>query len=241
MSNLFSANFWAVNHLRAPFNVPFLILDQARSLYTHGTNPSATLLMLLFPIPWHLPNPDPLPVALRAEKKREAFYKRHANIFLLRNHILFRARDTPTRALYRLYDAICFQDEVEMVHETTYIWYRHTWALNQWPNPRDTDPDRYTVLAAIVEELVRAFNFRLTMGLCRDIRKVRQRTRAERRARIPQPLESVPSWPSAVPPARSRIILMDDEKRKYFENKGRTATAFDQRDILVAAGGMFFV
>ena len=30
------------------------------------------------------------------------------------------------RAMYRLYDAICFQDNIEVKHEVTYIWYQHT-------------------------------------------------------------------------------------------------------------------
>jgi hypothetical protein len=51
-------------------------------------------------------------------------------------------------AMYRLYDVICFQDNIEVKHEVTYIWYQHTGRLKEGPDPCDTDPDRYTILAA---------------------------------------------------------------------------------------------
>ncbi|KAJ7280711.1 hypothetical protein C8J57DRAFT_1057562, partial [Mycena rebaudengoi] len=70
---------------------------------------------------------------------------------------------------YRLYDTICMGDGVEMRHEAVYIWLQHSWRLSAWPEPIDTDPDRYMMLAGTVEELVRAFNWRLERGLHRDI------------------------------------------------------------------------
>ncbi|KAJ6565115.1 hypothetical protein B0H10DRAFT_2113546, partial [Mycena sp. CBHHK59/15] len=136
------------------------------------------------------------------------------------------------------------QDEVEMKHDlATYIcqWYSYTWRLSESPDPRDADPDRYTMLAAIVEEEpVRAFNFRLKMGLCRDIEKER------RRARIPQSLESPSSWAARVPPARKRIVLMNDEIGDINRLQGDTfpeppTTVFEHRDILALTGALFFV
>ncbi|KAJ7667337.1 hypothetical protein B0H14DRAFT_2213434, partial [Mycena olivaceomarginata] len=87
------------------------------------------------------------------------------------------------------------------------------WRLSEWPNPRDPDPDRYTMLATIVEELVRAFNWRLGTGWCRDLDEERRpySTRAQRLVRTPQPPESVPSWTLAVPPAQQTLVLMSDE------------------------------
>ncbi|KAJ6554084.1 hypothetical protein B0H10DRAFT_1675662, partial [Mycena sp. CBHHK59/15] len=132
---------------------------------------------------------------------------------ILRRTVLFRARDTPTCALYRLYDAICMQDEIETKHEATYIWHRHTWWLTEWPDPRDSDPDRYNMLAAIVEELVRAFNWRLKIGWCRNLDEERRRysTRAQRLARTPQPLEAAPGWTLTVPVSPRTLILMSEE------------------------------
>ncbi|KAJ7242317.1 hypothetical protein C8J57DRAFT_1526352 [Mycena rebaudengoi] len=92
-------------------------------------SPSANLVVL-FPIPWHFATPAPLPVT-SFDTTPGAFYRRHTkNIRMLRHVKLFQYRDTQMRALYRLYDAICMQDEVEMKHEALYIWCQHSWQLN---------------------------------------------------------------------------------------------------------------
>ncbi|KAJ7431469.1 hypothetical protein B0H11DRAFT_851731 [Mycena galericulata] len=245
IENLFRLNLWIYYHLPAPLNVPFIIIHQTRHIHVHGIHPWATTLMLLFPLPWHFTNPPPLPVH-GFDTEPGVFYRRHENILMLRNQVLFQARDTPMRALYRLYDAIGTQDETEIKHEATYIWSRHTWRLSEWPDPRDTEPDRYIVLAAIMEELVRAFNWRLSMGFIREAPRERRRTRAERRARIPQPLESTPDWTSMVPPARQRIVLLNQCARDKVDEEANAisdppVTAFERHDILTFAGGLFFI
>ncbi|KAJ6565134.1 hypothetical protein B0H10DRAFT_2445211 [Mycena sp. CBHHK59/15] len=69
------------------------------------------------------------------------------------------------------------------------------------------------------------------------------RARAERRARIPQPLESQPSWAARVPPARKSIVLMRDEIRDIYRLHGDTfpeppTMVFEHRDILALTGAL---
>ncbi|KAJ7809124.1 hypothetical protein B0H14DRAFT_2867668, partial [Mycena olivaceomarginata] len=220
-----------------PLATVFLVIHQMRHIYTECVNPSSPCLGT------HLFSP-PLPVNTEFDLTPGAYYQRYENIRTLRHTVLFQARDTPTCALYRLYDAICMQDEIETKHEATYIWHRHTWRLSQWPDPCDPDPDRYNMLAAIVEELVRAFNWRLKIGWCRNVAEERRRytTRAQRLARTPQPPESVPGWTSAVPPAQQTLVLMSEEvkMRAGIQNDAIPApptTAFDHRNILALSGG----
>ncbi|KAJ7908961.1 hypothetical protein B0H13DRAFT_1715085 [Mycena leptocephala] len=162
---------------------------------------------------------------------------RHENILMLSNGVLFKVRDTPMRAMYRLYDAICFQDNIEVKHEVTYICYQHTWLLNEWPDPCETDPDRYTILAAIVEELVRAINWRLETGFCREVaeeRRQARQARVERRRRAPQPAEYAPTWVAAVPRQQSEYFLGAIAPGLAF---CRTPTAFHNRNILAIVDG----
>lgn len=71
---------------------------------------------------------------------------------------LWRARDTPLRSLYRMYEAMMSDVYVVIGTETEYFWYQRRWSLDSIPDPRDPDPIRYAVLACLVEELVVAFN-----------------------------------------------------------------------------------
>ncbi|KAJ6465949.1 hypothetical protein C8R47DRAFT_1025580 [Mycena vitilis] len=236
----FEMNLSISRRLGPRFGLPFLIIYQLWVVHAKCENPWSTNLVLLSPIPWRFFNPAPLPVTV--DTTPEAFYKRHPNIRLLRHQILFQARDTQLRALYRLYDAICMADEVEMKHEAVYIYYRPSWRLSDWPDPRDPDPDRYAVLAAIMEELVRAVNYRLNRGFSRVTAEELRLKAKQRRARIPLPLERPPSWTSAVPPAREKLSLLTDiHKEIYGEDiPDPPVTAFHRRNILAIAGAIFF-
>ncbi|KAJ6602219.1 hypothetical protein B0H10DRAFT_2080662, partial [Mycena sp. CBHHK59/15] len=129
------------------------------------------------------------------------------------------------------------QDEVEMKHDlATYIcqWYSYTWRLSESPDPRDADPDRYTMLAAIVEEEpVRAFNFRLKMG-CVGTSRRKDGARGFRSRLSRRP---------AGPPG---IVLMNDEIRDINRLQGDSlpeppTMVFEHRDILALTGALFFV
>ncbi len=165
--------------------------------------------------------PPPLSVESLVElstRSPDYIYERHDNINKIRNFDLFASRDTQQYALYRLYDAVCTQHHNEMVHEATYIWNRDEWSLADWPDPQDTDPVRYTVLAGIMEMLVEAFNWRMNLGFCRNRERQRRKTRSERR--IPEgPPESVPAWAAKVPPAKEKVVLFkpgtDDWTMKF--------------------------
>jgi hypothetical protein len=89
--------------------------------------------------------------------------------------------------------------------ECEYMWQRHSkkWALRSVPDPRDPDPLRYAMLASIVEELVKAFNWRLQHGMRRNGKHVR------RSMGNPWPEyepEVVPSWTAFVPPIREEDL-----------------------------------
>ncbi|KAJ3825171.1 hypothetical protein F5880DRAFT_271541 [Lentinula raphanica] len=223
-----------------PFNVPFFIIYQTRAIFDHCQKPGRMLFMLFFPLPWRLSNPTPLPVSeLANNSSPNAFYERHDYIPVIRNMLIFKWRDSRTRALYRLYDAICLRDEMETVHEATYIWGRLNWQLEDWPDPQDPDPERYAVLAGIMEGLVESFNWRLGLGMCRDPRKA-SRKRREKRRGDPEPLEQCPSWPNNVPPS-PRTVFLSMKHRSMEQVEASTRPYFKRRNIIGNTGSLMFV
>ncbi|KAJ3769596.1 hypothetical protein FB446DRAFT_747222 [Lentinula raphanica] len=237
---LYDLLFKVVEALPKPFDIPFEVMYQTRPIIRRSLRPWHMLFRLFFPFPWRLPNPNPLPVSFLASiSSPHFFYERHDFLPTIRNLLLFRWRDTRTRALYRLYDAICLQDHVESVHEATYIWERLDWQLEDWPDPADPDPERYTVLAGIMEGLVESFNWRLGLGICRDRHKALQK-RLERRRDDPEPLEGSPSWPSQVPPSPHPIYL-NLNGCSIEEMTTLASPLFKRRNIFGESGSLMFV
>ena len=76
--------------------------------------------------------------------------------------------DTPLAALYRLYENIMLDQNINMRNELESFWYHNSWAIKEIPDRRDLDPERYAVLACITALLVPSFNYRINLGLPRD-------------------------------------------------------------------------
>ncbi|TAQ85340.1 hypothetical protein B7494_g6344 [Chlorociboria aeruginascens] len=150
----------------------------------------------------------PLPEALAPKDiadNETLFDRHHPNIFNLRYIPIWTIRDTPLRAIYRLYEIFMTREFVLLRLECEYMW-RHSgrkWSLRSIPDPCDPDPVRYAMLASIVEELVRAFNWRLQHGLRRDGNHVR------RSIENPWPKydpEVTPPWTASVPPIQEEDL-----------------------------------
>ncbi|PNY25515.1 Uncharacterized protein TCAP_04542 [Tolypocladium capitatum] len=92
------------------------------------------------------------------------------HLMYLRCMPLWRARDTPHRAFYRLYEAFCAADGHTIAYETEYFWRRSSpsRATASIPDPECEDPEQYAVLASLAEVLVRSLTWRLELGLRRN-------------------------------------------------------------------------
>lgn len=93
-------------------------------------------------------------------------------------------------------------DYVPLGSETEYFWYQSTekWSLSSIPNPKDSDPIRYAIVACIVEELVRAFNWRLALGMRRNGEHIRRKNEGD--PYPPYTHDVGPDWTSSVPPIK---------------------------------------
>ncbi|CAE6457222.1 unnamed protein product [Rhizoctonia solani] len=162
--------------------------------------------------------PKPLEVLERPELAQECLH-RDGHYHQLRSVALFSLRDTPIRSLYRLCVGVSAQDHNEIMLEAQYFWHHKDWSIRNVPDPRDSDPVRYAMLASIVEELVDAFNFKLELGLRRGIAVYDREVVNEE-----VPLEVRPEWVSYV----GRL----DDLVNFCGESDQGSISFQQRNII---------
>ncbi|KAL3419985.1 hypothetical protein PVAG01_08484 [Phlyctema vagabunda] len=155
---------------------------------------------------WSYDYPLPEPLAPEEIIGNEAlFYRHHPNLFSLRYIPIWRIRDRPLRAIYRLYEVLMTREFDLLRLECEYMWHQPSpkWSLGSIPDPRDADPIRYAVLASIVEELVRAYNWRLRHGQRKNGKNVRRSIENPWPAFDP---EVAPSWTASVHPIQEKDL-----------------------------------
>ncbi|RDL35156.1 Uncharacterized protein BP5553_07087 [Venustampulla echinocandica] len=194
------------------FNTPLYLRDSIVRLRHDNRHPYFALLKLFIihlQMPsrnWSYDYPLPEPLAPKDIADNEALFNRHhPDIFQLRYIPIWAIRDTPLRAIYRLYEVLMTREFVLLRLECEYMWRQlgRKWSLHSIPDPCDPDPVRYAMLASTVEELVRAFNWRLQHGQRRNGRNVR------RSMENPWPKydpEVTPSWTASVPPIQEEDL-----------------------------------
>ncbi|RFU33499.1 hypothetical protein B7463_g2776, partial [Scytalidium lignicola] len=224
-----------LRHLQTPLRIRDSI-DRLR--YSHQY-PYLRLFYLLLPFPsWHFPLLQP-PAPREITKNVGLFYRRHPNLDDLRCIPLWRARDTPLRAVYHLYEILLTGEYTLLRGETEYFWYQSgkRWALHLIPDPQDTNPIRYAVLASIVEELVLAFNWRLKLGLRRD----------HHHESPPFTPEMLPSWSQSVPPVTADMLndlpssMLDGHGNLVLDEVEGGSERFAKRNIITDAGWFYTV
>lgn len=193
-------------------------------------NPFLFVMQLLWPFPsWHfiavLPPPPREITAAPIDISRQV-----RELTVLRTLPLWRARDTPQRAFYRLYEALCAADGNMITYETEYFWHCPSWATLSIPDPKCEDLEQYAVMASLAEELVESFNWRLKLGLRRTDKPFTNRYRDP----VPMVAEIYPSWTANVPPLKEKLLIHPDEDI-YFDSP------FHRRNIYMATGHFYTV
>ncbi|KAI9925073.1 hypothetical protein MW887_006481 [Aspergillus wentii] len=161
-----------------------------------------------------------------------------ADLTNMRSVPVWRARDTPIRSLYRIYEAMTAREYYAIGPEVEYFWYqaRRSWAVHRIPDPRDPDPVRYAILACIAEELAKAFNWRLSLGMRRDRSKHIYRKTLED-ALPPFAPETAPVWTKAVSAIDTELIadlpndVLDQSGKLLLEEDGNSPV-FAERNVI---------
>ncbi|KAK8149455.1 hypothetical protein G3M48_006915 [Beauveria asiatica] len=192
-------------------------------------SPALFVLWLLWPFPaWkfaaELPPPPP-----RVAADPDAVDRRAHDLQLLRIMPLWRSRDTPLRALYRMYEAVCARDGNLIASEMQYFWRQTGWATADIPEPACEDEEQYAVLAATAETLVECFNWRLKLGLRRDNGPFTNIYKEP----PPASPEACPAWTSTAGKLPEKLIL--GARTSYIESP------FHRRNIYIATGDFYSV
>jgi hypothetical protein len=197
-------------------------------------NTSTIIFQLLWPFSWYFPLPEPLSYE-ELQAAPEIIDTRQCGI---RNQFeipLFRVRDTPLRSLYRLYDDMCAGRLTLMTYESEYLFRRGSkrWLLVQIPDPQDTDPTRYAILASLVEALVDVFNWRLELGIRRGGRPCDQSE--ERATNFTR--EEAPPWTQNIAGVEKQVNLIDRKSEPF----AKSDENFLRRNIVATSGYLYII
>lgn len=203
-----------------------------RILHGVSERPYLCLLRLLWPVPWFFSCDRPGPPRV-LQSDPGIVDERYRHIYKLRLIPLWRARDTPQRSFYRIYEAYCADDDDLVGFETEYFWKRSEpgWAIELLPDPKDPDPERYAVLATLAEQLADAFNWRLGMGKRRNGEFFEP---AEDGTPVPFVPEVCPSWVEQVPALDELLVLHD--WRDF--SRGDDSSRVYKRNVKAASGAL---
>jgi hypothetical protein len=148
--------------------------------------------------------------------------------------------DTPLASLYRLYHFIVTDDTIELRNELEFFFNRAEWPVNAIPDPKDTDPQRYAILAVLTALMCRAFNRLIAKGLPRDAPPIVSDW--ETLAAQPRILEEVPQWAKEVPALETRLDI-PDEKDVFLDGPGdpKACKEFLAKNILIEEPHIYFV
>ncbi|KAK4101368.1 hypothetical protein N658DRAFT_558881 [Parathielavia hyrcaniae] len=190
-------------------------LRHARSLkHPPEPHPYLFVLRLLWPFPtWHFPAVlPPPPRQIMADPGRVSCRVR--DLRYLRSMPLWRARDTPQRSFYRLYEAFCAADGHMITYDTEYFWRRSSpgWATANIADPQCRDLGQYAVMASLAEVLVESFAWRLELGMRRTDRSIISRSEDPQPSFVP---EVYSPWTAKVPPLQSRLLIHPEEDREF--------------------------
>lgn len=237
---IFYKYWYRIRRLQSPLKLRYSL---GRLRHNHS-RPWLALLGLFVSYPtWKFPVPEPLPPQELLGNK-ELMLHRRRDLRNLTAIPLWRARDTPLRSLYRMCESMLSGEYSPLGEGTEYFWYQSRWALYDIPDPADPDPIRYALLASLVEELVTAFNWRLSLGLRRD-RNHEFRRRDEDPYPSYEPV-SGPAWTRDVPPIPAECLaslpaeFVRDGRRLVLEEKG-VSEPFAKRNIVTNVGWLYTI
>jgi hypothetical protein len=175
-------------------------------------HPFRAMLGLLYPFSCHLPFRQQFSPNARQENPK-LIVELHKDIFYLRDAPLFGYRDTPLRSLYRLYELMVLQEMSSVTLEAEYFFYRSSWTLSTIPDPKDTDPARYAILACLVDALAQSYNFRIGLGILRCNRWRHPAGPIPPLAERLAAHESPPSWVHSVPAVGEPLWLCSHDQK----------------------------
>lgn len=155
--------------------------------------------------------------------------------------------DTPTAALYRIYEHLVLDQHISIRNGIEAFWFHATWQVYTIPDPKDPHPERYACLAGITRLLCLAFNKRIELGLPRDAPPIFTGDMLEKWRTEARVYERAPDWAAKVTRLDERLELphWDNLKREFvplssFAEKG-VSKEFADKNILLLLPHVHFI
>ncbi|KAK2768200.1 hypothetical protein FQN54_000052 [Arachnomyces sp. PD_36] len=250
----FKITWWMrVKHRIRMLETPLMLRGTIKRLRHNNKWPYLAFLRLLLPtrsLGWKYPVPEPIsPRALIDGDPMLSWHRRlQTDVKNLQCVPIWRSRDTPLRALYRLYETAMNGEATIVVigYETEYFWYqdRKSWDLDRIPDPRDPNPVRYAIIACFVEALVDAFNWRLSLGMRKNGKHI-FRDKGSDPWPPYTPIKG-PEWARDVPPVKTEFIRDNyperlDEKGRFVLLEDGDSDIFDKRNISATEARLYTI
>jgi hypothetical protein len=136
---------------------------------------------------------------------------------------------------------------IPMRNELEAFWFQPSWKVEDIPDPKDTDPDRYAVLAVIPALLVSAFNKRIELGLPRDGPPIFTMDQLDEWKMQDRKHEKEPAWTEGVSSCNEilKIPHWDNSVREFVTIDGfedsRASKEFGKMNILIWQPHIHFI
>lgn len=122
-----------------------------------------------------------------------------------------RGTDSALATVYRIYAAILGGKDLSLRTELEYFFNHKDWVVSKIPDPKDPDPARYAVVAAVTYVLVASFNKLIGMGLPRGAPAVIDDEIEARLKAQDKKWEIVPGWASKAPICKEPLLVPDGQ------------------------------
>ena len=94
--------------------------------------------------------------------------------------------------------------------EGYYFWMQSAWRLKDIPDPQDPNPLRYAILASLVESMVQAYNWKISIGARRGLRSQPRAVDEAHRREVNKPYEEPPEWAVRAPGVEEWVSFLAD-------------------------------
>lgn len=182
------------------FKTPLRLRAASRVSHRHK-RPFLALLRLFIPLPtWHFPVPQPVSFKIMLNgipllMSRMA----SADLTNMRNVPIWRAKDTPLRSLYRIYEAMVAREYYAVGREVEYCWCQNVVAGSPAPSRPVRRGSRSVLSPCLYRRRPRqGVNRRLGLGMRRDRNKHVYRKMIDEEFPLFTP-ETPPFWTRTVP------------------------------------------
>lgn len=147
--------------------------------------------------------------------------------------------ETPTASLYRRHEYIVTNYNAGLRTEIEWFFNHPDWAVSAIPDPKDSDPARYAILAVIPHFLVAAFNRLVEKGLPRGSPGIISGDDLNELQSKPLVLEELPPWVKTVPKLTETLVIRNADNT--IPDEQNRSCQFLEMNIIASQPHIMFV